>query len=61
MGSNPIGSTRNKNLTLKIMDKYLRRQIYLILYLLLLIAVMFIGYYSGKYSEKQQQKIEIIK
>ena len=42
------------------MDRYLRKQIYLILYLLLLVAVMFIGYYSGKYDANiKQQKMEL--
>jgi len=44
------------------MDRYLRRQIYLILYLLLLIIVMIVSYYSGKYDINiKQQKIEISK
>lgn len=44
------------------MDRYLRRQIYLILYLLLLIIVMIVSYYSGRYDANiKQQKIEINK
>ena len=44
------------------MDRYLRRQIIIILYLLGLIAVMIVSYYSGRYDANiKQQKMEINK
>lgn len=42
------------------MDRYLRKQINLILYLLLLVVAIILGYYSGKYDTNiKQQKMEL--